>query len=225
MVNTIDSDRTHNGVMRRQASTDQHRPSSRDNSPESGKSLSCFVMITSTLHISVPLWVVNVGEHVAVIQCGKCLTTFQVTPHAECMRGDLKCCGTFATVRSLQLCCDHHGFSIFNRNPIGIYAGIHCDSIWFQCKQVHHSASHSPGHCSFKSLAPCEISLKFYIGNFRATFSNSWLRYLLWNCPEVIVIRPHWWQVNIGSGNGLVLSGSKTLFEPMLIQIYATWCH
>ena len=34
------------------------------------------------------------------------------------------------------------------------------------------------------------------------------------------------WSVNIGSGNGLVLSGSKPLPEPMLTQISATvWCH
>ena len=29
----------------------------------------------------------------------------------------------------------------------------------------------------------------------------------------------HWWSVNIGSGNGLVPSGSKPLPEPMLTQI------
>ena len=35
---------------------------------------------------------------------------------------------------------------------------------------------------------------------------------------------PYWWSVNIGSGNGLVLSGNKPLTEPMLIQIYvAKW--
>ena len=31
--------------------------------------------------------------------------------------------------------------------------------------------------------------------------------------------RPYWY-VNIGSGNGLVLSGNKPLPEPMLTQIY-----
>ena len=29
----------------------------------------------------------------------------------------------------------------------------------------------------------------------------------------------HWWSVNIGSGNGLVPSGTKPLPEPMLTQI------
>ena len=34
----------------------------------------------------------------------------------------------------------------------------------------------------------------------------------------------YWWQVNIGSGNGLVPSGNKPLPEPMLTQIYvAIW--
>ena len=31
---------------------------------------------------------------------------------------------------------------------------------------------------------------------------------------------PFWKEVDIGSGNGLVLSGSKPLPEPMLTQIY-----
>ena len=33
-----------------------------------------------------------------------------------------------------------------------------------------------------------------------------------------IATRPHWWLVNTGSGNGLVLSGNKPLTEPMLTQ-------
>ena len=33
------------------------------------------------------------------------------------------------------------------------------------------------------------------------------------------VVRPSWWLVNIGSGNGLVPSGNKPLPEPMLTQI------
>ena len=36
----------------------------------------------------------------------------------------------------------------------------------------------------------------------------------------------YWWQVNIGSGNGLVPSGKKPLPEQMLIQICVTiWYH
>ena len=31
--------------------------------------------------------------------------------------------------------------------------------------------------------------------------------------------RPYWWEVNIGSGNGLVQSGNQPLSEPMLTQI------
>ena len=42
-------------------------------------------------------------------------------------------------------------------------------------------------------------------------------------CPEVNATGP-WWLLNIGSGNGLVLSGIKPLPEPMLTQIYiAIW--
>ena len=39
-------------------------------------------------------------------------------------------------------------------------------------------------------------------------------------CPHVNATRPHWWFVNIGSGNGLVPWRTKTLLEPMLTQIY-----
>ena len=36
----------------------------------------------------------------------------------------------------------------------------------------------------------------------------------------------HWWSVNIGSGNDLVLSGNKPSPEPMLTQIFVTiWRH
>ena len=37
----------------------------------------------------------------------------------------------------------------------------------------------------------------------------------LWNCLQVNATRPHWWLVNIGSGNGLVPSGTKPLPELM----------
>ena len=64
------------------------------------------------------------------------------------------------------------------------------------------------------------------LNNFQANFSDRWLRYFLWNCPQVILIGPYWWQVNIGLGNGLVLSCNKPLPEPMLTQIYvAIWRH
>ena len=62
--------------------------------------------------------------------------------------------------------------------------------------------------------------------NFHVNFSHWWLMYLLWNCRRVIVTGPHWWYVDIGSGNGLVLSGNKPLPEQMLTQIYvAIWRH
>ena len=33
------------------------------------------------------------------------------------------------------------------------------------------------------------------------------------------------WEVNIGSGNGLVLLGNKPLPEPILAQIYVAICY
>ena len=37
--------------------------------------------------------------------------------------------------------------------------------------------------------------------------------------PQVNATEPHWWYVNIGSGNGLVPSGNKPLPEPILSHI------
>ena len=39
------------------------------------------------------------------------------------------------------------------------------------------------------------------------------------NCPQVNATRLHWWLVNIGSGNGLVLSGAWINVDQVL------WCH
>ena len=64
------------------------------------------------------------------------------------------------------------------------------------------------------------------IWNFQANFNDWWLRYLLQNCPQMNVTGPYWWQVIIGSGNGLVPTGNKPLPEPMLTQIFvAIWHH
>ena len=43
---------------------------------------------------------------------------------------------------------------------------------------------------------------------------------LLQNCFQMNATEPHWWEINIGSGNGLVPSGNKPLPKPMLTQIY-----
>ena len=43
--------------------------------------------------------------------------------------------------------------------------------------------------------------------------------------PRMYARGSHWW-VNIGSGNGLVPSGTKPLPEPLLTKISDTiWCH
>ena len=48
---------------------------------------------------------------------------------------------------------------------------------------------------------------------------NRYLEIFLRNHPQANVIKHHWWEVNSGSGNGLVWSGNKPLPEPMLTQI------
>ena len=58
------------------------------------------------------------------------------------------------------------------------------------------------------------------------TYINSgYLEHSLWNCPEVNATTHQWRLVNTSPGNGLVLSCSKPLPEPMLTQIYVLlWC-
>ena len=75
------------------------------------------------------------------------------------------------------------------------------------------------------SLAPGKFEWHFR-RNFQTDFSDRWLRHLLLNCPHMDVNGLHWRSVNIGSGNGLVPSGSKPLPESMLTPIYvAKWRH
>ena len=51
--------------------------------------------------------------------------------------------------------------------------------------------------------------MKFQTCTFQTDFSDWWWRHLFWNCPNMNVTGLHWWSVNIGSGNGLVPSGTK----------------
>ena len=62
---------------------------------------------------------------------------------------------------------------------------------------------------------PWDIWVKFEKNHFQTSFSDWWLRYLLWNCPLLNVNGTYWWQVNIGSCSGLVPSGNKPLTAPM----------
>ena len=76
------------------------------------------------------------------------------------------------------------------------------------------------------SLAPGKFEWHFLLCNFQTDFSDWRLRHLLRNCPDMKVTGLHWWSVNIGSGNGLVPSGTKPLPEPVLTQIsIAIWHH
>ena len=71
-----------------------------------------------------------------------------------------------------------------------------------------------------------ECSLKSI--NFKL-ISKINLDHFHWNCPHMNATRPHWWLVNIGSGNGLVPIGTKPLPEPMLTKFYGItqlqWFH
>ena len=64
------------------------------------------------------------------------------------------------------------------------------------------------------------------IMNIQTHTKDRYLEHFLCNCPLVNAIRPHWWSVNIRSGNGSVLLGNVPLPRPMLTQICAAiWYH
>ena len=74
------------------------------------------------------------------------------------------------------------------------------------------------------SLAPGWFvrSVKGILFKFMASYVEQWPG----NCIQENATCPHWWQVDIGSGYGLVPSGSKPLPEPILTMIYVTiWHH
>ena len=62
-----------------------------------------------------------------------------------------------------------------------------------------------------KSLAPGTFDYSLKLVNFTLISTITILSIIY-----EIAITPHWWLVNIGSGNGLVPSGTKPLLEPML---------
>ena len=67
-----------------------------------------------------------------------------------------------------------------------------------------------------KLIGPWGIWLQCQISKFQTHFNDKYLKYFLWNCFQVNATTHHWSIVNIGSGNGLMLSGNKPYPEPML---------
>ena len=55
----------------------------------------------------------------------------------------------------------------------------------------------------FNPLAPGRFKRKIYISDLQTKLSDRYLRYILWNCLQMNVIGRYWWEVNIGSGNGI----------------------
>ena len=57
----------------------------------------------------------------------------------------------------------------------------------------------------FDSLTPGICGSNHESVTFGLNFSNLYLKDFLWNCSQENATEPHWWWVNIGSGNGLAL--------------------
>ena len=75
----------------------------------------------------------------------------------------------------------------------------------------------------FNLLAPGRFEYNFRWSIFNIIFGIDGLRHLSQNCTEMNGIGCYWWWINIWLGNGVVPSGNKSLPEPMLTQIYASY--
>ena len=97
--------------------------------------------------------------------------------------------------------------------------------LWYVGYHMIYSNSMHPGASGYHQLIGLwEILMKYQINNIQANYSNWWVRYLLWNCPQAIITGPYCWYFSIGSGNGLVSSSDKALPQPMLTKfLVAMW--
>ena len=84
--------------------------------------------------------------------------------------------------------------------------------------------SHHPRQQGQGNLSPWQIWQAFSIVTRILTVKllSSECRRSWQNLTKMNATKPHWWEVNIYSGNGLVLSGVKPLPDPMLTQFCAT---
>ena len=89
----------------------------------------------------------------------------------------------------------------------GLWNTVDCQYIMVQTNNTLHAA-----RGRFDSLAPEIWNSNIKSIMFKLIMQNSTLG-TGGNCC-------YWWEVNIGSGNGLVPSGNKALPEMMLTQIY-----
>ena len=71
----------------------------------------------------------------------------------------------------------------------------------------------------------CGYSLKLIFFSIWYNLKNRCPEQFLWNCPQVNATRPHWWLVNIGPGNGMVLSGTCTNIYQILWHDVASLGH
>ena len=79
-------------------------------------------------------------------------------------------------------------------------------------------------------LAPRKFCMKLSISNGQANFSNGWPRYLMWNCPQVIVTEPqslmtsqHWFKQWLGAIRQKAITGTKV--DPDLCRHMASLGH
>ena len=60
--------------------------------------------------------------------------------------------------------------------------------------------------------------------DFQMHIKFRYFELFLWNCPQAT--KPHWWLVDISSGNSLVPLGTMPLPDPLLTQFYVyIWRH
>ena len=62
-----------------------------------------------------------------------------------------------------------------------------------------------------------DVAVIFNFSHFQTHIKDRYLEHSMWNCTEVNATRPHWWLVNISSGNDLMQPGNKQLPEPIIL--------
>ena len=99
------------------------------------------------------------------------------------------------------------------------------------CRQA---TSHYLSQCWPRSLSPYDVIRPQWVNSlvpgicvcyfiwviFKHYLSDWYHEHFQWNCPQANATITHWWYVNIGSGNGLVLPGNKPLPEVLNQVLY-----
>ena len=117
------------------------------------------------------------------------------------------------------------------RNDIGEFVSVHRRQMFCWSQLIHGNWTTCRNWVSWwqNPMAVHSVLLVLYcVGpwemalilehNFKTYYWEYWFGHSQWNCSKVNAAELRKWKVSIGSGNGLLPSENKPLFEPMLTQ-------